>query len=169
MIEVANYFFLSCDACINIGWDIVPWNPRIHSLPRAIVLCRRRLPHPITDVPSVSGEQAPKPTSPRVPARVGMYKVFVKRCHILWSAVIFWLWWPLLFYYRCCRRGYTYSRLLMRNKIWFAKDYTQLCAITWTSPTKGLSVCAITWMSPAEGLWVHTNDWTVNPLLCSGV
>jgi hypothetical protein len=100
---------------------------------------------------------------------VGMYKVFVKCCHILWSVVIFWLWWPLLFYYRCCRRGYTYSTLLMRNKIWFAKDYTQLCAITWMSPTKGLSVCAITWMSPAEGLSVHTNDWTVNPLLCSVV
>jgi len=29
----------------------------------------RRLPHPVADVPSVSGEQAPKPTSPRVPAR----------------------------------------------------------------------------------------------------
>jgi hypothetical protein len=33
------------------------------------VLRCRRLPHPVADVPSVPGEQVPKPTSPRVPAR----------------------------------------------------------------------------------------------------
>jgi len=39
----------------------------------ATLLCCRRLPHPVADVPSVSGEQAPKPTSPRV---LGAYQVF---------------------------------------------------------------------------------------------
>ena len=35
----------------------------------ATLLRSRRLSHPVADVPSVSGEQVPKPTSPRVHAR----------------------------------------------------------------------------------------------------
>lgn len=50
----------------------------------------------------------------------------------------------LTIYYRCCGRGYPCPRLLVCNKIRFAKDYPQLRAVTWTSPTEGLSV--------------HTND-----------
>ena len=45
-----------------------PLNREIH-LFLAILLRCRRLPHHVADVPSVSGEQALKPTSPRVPAR----------------------------------------------------------------------------------------------------
>ena len=45
-----------------------PQLPRNLSLPVSPFLCCRRLPHPVADVPSSSGEQAPKPTSPRVPA-----------------------------------------------------------------------------------------------------
>ena len=40
----------------------------IHLFLATLLRCRR-LPHPVFDVPSVSGEQAPKPMSPRIPAR----------------------------------------------------------------------------------------------------
>ena len=45
-----------------------PLYREIHLFLATLLRCRR-LPHPVADVPSVSGEQAPKPTSPRVPAR----------------------------------------------------------------------------------------------------
>jgi len=40
----------------------------VSNYPRHTMRCRR-LPHPVADVSSVSREQSPKPTSPRVPAR----------------------------------------------------------------------------------------------------
>jgi hypothetical protein len=59
--------FLCCDACINIGRDVILSTREIHLFLTTVLRCRR-LPHPVADVPSVPGEQAPKPTSPRVPA-----------------------------------------------------------------------------------------------------
>jgi len=45
-----------------------PLYREIHLFLATLLRCRR-LPHPVADVPSVSGEQAPKPMSPRVPAQ----------------------------------------------------------------------------------------------------
>jgi len=44
-----------------------PLYRQIHLFLPTLLRCRR-LPHRVADVPSVSGEQAPKPTSPHVPA-----------------------------------------------------------------------------------------------------
>ena len=45
-----------------------PLYRKIHLILATLLRCRR-LSHPVADMPSVSGEQAPKPTSPRVPTR----------------------------------------------------------------------------------------------------
>jgi hypothetical protein len=60
--------FNGCDACINIGRDVVLSTREFHLFLTTVLRCRH-LPHPVVDVPSVLGEQAPKPTSPHVPAR----------------------------------------------------------------------------------------------------
>jgi hypothetical protein len=59
------------------------------------VLRCRRLPHPVADVPSMPGEQALKPTSPRVPARGR------GRIRFLGSAVATARWTSSSFYARC--------------------------------------------------------------------
>jgi len=66
----------TCDACINLGQDVVLSTERfISSSPHycATVVFHipsryPRLPHPVANVSSVLGEQAPKPMSPRVSA-----------------------------------------------------------------------------------------------------
>jgi hypothetical protein len=87
--------FLSCDACINIGRDVVLSTPReIHLFLTTMLRCRR-LPHPVADVSSVPGEQDPKPTFPRVPARGR------ERIRFLGSAVATARWTSSSLYARC--------------------------------------------------------------------
>ena len=60
---------ICCMRCVyKYGARHRPLYREIHLFLATLLRCRRP-PHPVIDVPSVSGEQAPKPTSPRVPAR----------------------------------------------------------------------------------------------------
>ena len=71
-----------------------PLYREIHLFLATILHCRR-LPHPVVDVSSVSGEQAPKPKSPRVPARGR------GRIRFLGSAVVTARWTSSSHYARC--------------------------------------------------------------------